>query len=259
MSDSSAIYFYLEPEDEAARDIVSRSTNEWFTESRPDGTTVLRIGFHHELKTPGQLISFGSNPRLSDVILPQGYPRRQCHFWMHPTTGELLLQDDTEDKSTILNVAGGSKYHLPDTGPRQRVLTTHLSMLIIMQSARFRLSWGPMINNYKMRLSLAQSFASALLCPTPSQPSARRGPLVHHVLHELGRGTSAIVYQTIDLTTGDHLAVKTWQHAANINEQWFSEIVKKEMQITSELSHVRTLFMAAVSPCFIANRSPSQT
>lgn len=247
MSNSSVVYFYLEPENQAARAIVSNPPNEWLRECRPDGSAVLRVGFNHEPKTRGHLLSFGSNLRLNDVILPPIYPRQQCHFWIHSNTGELLLQDDTENKSTTLSVAGGSKYHLPNNGPRQRVLTIHLNVLIKMQAAHFRLWWGPMTGqpeavktamiDFRFRQSLGQ--ASAPPYPLATSTSARRGPLIHHRLQELGRGASAVVYQTIDLTTGDHLAVKTWQPAVAVDKECFIEIVKKEMQIASQLSHVR--------------------
>ena len=267
MSDSSVVYFYLEPENQAARAIVTSSPNEWLRESRPDGSAVLRVGFNHEPKIRGQLISFGSHPLLNDVILPRSHPRQQCHFRIHPSTEELLLRDDTENKSTVLSVAGGSNYQLPNNGPRQRVLTIHLNVRIKMQAAHFRLWWGPMtsqpdavkraINDCRIRQSLGQ--ASAPTHPLASSPSVRRGPLIHHRLHELGRGASAIVYHTIDLTTGDYLAVKTWQLTAAVDKVWFTEVVKKEMQITSQLSHVRDHPRISFLSSSSANTNSSQT
>ena len=268
MSDNLIVYFYLEPENEAARKIVSISANEWFRESRPGGKDVFRVGFDHEPKTPGQLISFGSYSRLSDIVLPQNYARMQCHFWMHPGTGELLLMDDTDNKTTEVNVAGGSKYNLPKTGLRQRVVSIHSNLLLRMQAAHFRLWWGPttiqseaaktMFNNHQNRRSVAQ--ASASVYPAGFSPSARRGTLLqHHRLRELGRGTSAIVYLTVDLATGDHFAVKTWQHAADIGKEWFRAAVKREMQVSTELSHVRTPWTTALLSHFTANKNLSHT
>lgn len=266
MTDSSVVYFYLIPENEAAREIVSMSANDWFRESRPGGKDVFRVAFDHEPKNPGQLISLGSYSRLCDIVLPESYARRQCHFWIHPGTGELLLVDDTDEKTTKVDVTGGSKYRLPKTGLRQRVISIHPTVLLRMQAAHFRLWWCPTtlqsetartaFNNHQSRPSFAQAALPA--SPGAYPPSVRPGSLLqHHNLRELGRGSSAVVYLTVDLATGDYLAVKTWRHAIDRRRAGFRAAVGREIQVSMELAHVRNTGATASLQHFTANKNPS--
>ncbi len=119
-------FFYLLPQNKAATSIVSLPSNASFKHTdSSDGSVWLRIGIDHTPKCSGRLVSFGHDDSCCDILLPEGYPQKQCHFYIHPRTLEVILRDDTSDYSTILfssPTPNETRFSLPDAQPRQRVV-----------------------------------------------------------------------------------------------------------------------------------------
>jgi hypothetical protein len=77
---------------------------------------------------------------------------------------------------------------------------------------------------------------------TPRIPEQlqRAGFLEHHRHMFLGAGSYAQVHQTVDLSTGDLLAVKTISFDANkpLEEKRKKELYKREVELHSHIFHV---------------------
>lgn len=240
MSITSPAFFYLVPEDEIASQIISIPVNAPFKYTRRDGKKVFRIGADHTPKTPGQLISFGSDPACCDILMPQGSPPKQCHFFLNPRTGELLLRDDTEDGATWLTHSNPAKFSLPEGRQRQRVVpTTEEHAAVAMQSAKFDLVWS----EPKRAFAIAKANFIVRQISTGKQERIYQcGQIVHSRIRELGQGATAKVFLTIDLNTGDHLAVKTFLRQVGRTERDINNIkhfARLEIKTMSKLSHVR--------------------
>jgi hypothetical protein len=235
------IFFYLNPLDKAAAQIVSLTENAPF---KLRGKACFRIGVGHDPKNPGQLVSFGSDPACCDIILPQGYSQTQCHFFIHPGTGELLLRDDTTRGSTSLSSLDDPLdliIGLPNSQPRQRVVVnTEPEFLFKMGEASFMLMW------IDRRAALEAARTKSMITRSVAPISNRyllpeNGKIVHKPIRELGRGASATVFETLNLRTGSHLAVKKFRPIPGISrreERVLKEEYKREVRLVSQLSHV---------------------
>jgi hypothetical protein len=247
MSGSSAVYFYLVPQGTLATDIISDRANARFKHRLPSGKDVLRFGFNHTPKKNGSFVSFGSNSNCCDVLLPRDFPQMQCHFFTNRQSGELLLRDDTANEDTFLSVPGGAKFYLPDTQPRQRVLLTSEGDIVIkMQLAQFKLLWGTAREGLESAKAKYMPSNASQNLPTAIKQKENRyvrsdANIVHHHIKKLGRGVSAKVFLTTDLTTGDHLAVKEFYMPEDGDEERLKMGVRKEVDLISQLSHVRSL------------------
>jgi hypothetical protein len=240
MRSKSPVFFFLTPEDEEARQIVSSPSNAFFKHKAPNRTTGLRIGVDHVPKTPGQLLTFGTDPSACDILLPQGFPRTQCHFFIHPHTGELLLRDDTADRSTILTTRHGQDFELPNMELRQRVLLLEEATQYIrmQQTVRFRLIWG------QSTAAIYAAKTNPRIMPeraleTDQARIYENGKIVHRVIKAVGERHVAAIYLTLDLNTGDHLAVKVWDRKSEDVETDAKTYAKQEVELFSKLSHVR--------------------
>ena len=241
MRRSSPVFFFLAPESPLAHEIVYFTGNASFKHKTPDKTVGLRIGLDHIPKTPGALVSFGIDRSSCDIILPQGFALRQCLFFIHPHTGEVLLRDTTRNASTALITATGGQLNLPNIEPRQRVVLTTESIQYVQMGAtvRFRLIWGKpkeAFRSAKTKPELLPRWA----VDRPQPRICEDGKIVHKILKNIGVGYSATVFSTVDLNTGDHLAVKVYfRFDSEEKETKTKNNVLKEVELVSKLSHVR--------------------
>lgn len=239
------VFLYLDPQNQAAVQIVTLPVNARFKHTRPDKTAWLRIGIDHDPKNLGQLISFGCDSTCCDIILRPGFAQRQCHLFIHPRTGELLLRDDTTDHSTEIfgsNDPLEHKFRLPDTQPRQRVLLAVAeNVRIKMKDALFKVNWSERLrafNAAKMMPMITQSVAHSFT----RADHVESGRIVHRRVSKLGKGATATVFLTLNLKTGDQIAVKIFNKFKTIAEEMESKkYVKREVDLMSRLSHVRFL------------------
>lgn len=241
MTNTSPVFFYLAPEGEIATRILSDPVNASFKHPQPDGVDIFRIGVDHSPRTSGQLVTFGTDRSCCDIILPPGFPLKQCHFFINPRTGELLLRDDSADETTLLTHSNLPFFSLPSsTQPRQRVVpTAEHRARVTMQRARFHLIWG------SPKIAFPAAWTKSLISPNITSRDQRilqNGQLVHSRMRELGQGATAKVYLTLDLNTGDHIAVKTFSREQGKSEHrgnTVKRLARMEVRVMSKLSHVR--------------------
>lgn len=235
--------FYLVPLGQPATNIVSLPINAPFKHNASNGRVWLRVGLEHTPKKSGQLISFGSDRSRCDINLPEGCPM-QCHFFIHPRTRELLLRDDSSNSSTILFASAepaASRFSLPDAQPRQRVVLGAIqNARIRMHNALFTLGWGPSrCSALEAARTMPRFTPSGALSSNPVD-LLEGGRIVHSRMAQLGQGSSAKVFLTLNLKTGDHLAVKIFVFRRGMESKG-KEVVRKEVDMMKELSHVSYL------------------
>jgi hypothetical protein len=235
----SPVFFFLVPQDQAADDILTIGLNARFRNTDPeDGSLSLRVGLDHQPRQPGQLISFGRDRSRCDVVLPAGFSARQCHFFIHPRTGEVILRDDSINSSTSLlhlNESLTTRCALPDSQPRQRVVPhTMQEICIRMHNAVFMVFWCDKVRAFEATKTMPRFRAP--LTVVLADP-LENGQIVHQHIHGLGQGATAEVFKTLNLKTGDHLAVKIFKHAPD-NEEAIKRVVRIEVELISQLSHV---------------------
>ena len=236
------VFFYLLPQNQAAARIVSLPSNASFKHSDPsDGSAWLRVGIDHIPKSSGRLVSFGRDHSCCDILLPEGYPQKQCHFYIHPGTFEVLLRDDTVDYSTILissNTPAETRFSLPDGQPRQRVVLEAIrNAHIRMQKALFMVGWS---GTRRMAFEAARATSKFLLSGAVGSPAAdllENGRIVHRRIRRLGSGSYGKVFLTVNLKTGDHLAVKVFEFKPEVEREG-KDLVRQEVDLIKELSHV---------------------
>ena len=239
---ASPIFFYLIADSRSASRVVDIPENVMFR-LLPEKSLKyggFAIGPNHKPKLSRQFLSIGSDYQTCDILLPKGFPERQCHFFVHPVTGELLLHDDSPNNGTSLSVGGTdtSKFNLPLDKPRQRVLPQSHDRITLTfaRQLRFKLLWGSPRSAFEAienRKLMSHTVRGANRVRT-----LENGQLIHHILHPLGAGETATVYKTIDLNTGDYLAVKVYDISSKTIEEKACRNVRKEQALLSRLAHV---------------------
>jgi hypothetical protein len=234
---ASNLIFNLFPENEKAEAVVSHFRNAPFKHTNTDdGKVSLGVGIEHNPKNRGQLISFGDDPACCDIFLPDSCAR-QCHFLFHPRTCEVLLHDDSNDSSTALllpHFPEAQQFSLPDAQHRQRVLLAgHHDALICISDACFRLAWSETRNRALIEAQRMRKFAPVSTQLDPLE----NGRITHAPLEILGEGGSAMVLLTLNLKTGDYLAVKVYNSRHRV-ERAIKDGVRKEVNLIASLHHV---------------------
>ncbi len=230
------------------------------------GRRVLKVGLQTSPKVSGRLISFGRDPASNDLILPNRiFSKNQCHFYFNRSSSALILRDTSSTKSTqvrYLDLDNDSIYRLQGD-PRQRVLLTTHQIVMQIGPAQFRIIWRvPKEPSARQALEQAKAvFAQKQVAPeldltfldlqslpstayelrshyTPSVASQyqKLPKIVHEKLNLLGSGTFGTVHKTVDLNTGNLLAVKTSKHG--IDDSKYKKSLKREVEILAQLSHV---------------------
>lgn len=236
------VFFYLLPQNQAAVSIVSLPSNASFKHSEPrDGSVWLRVGIDHIPKSPGRLVSFGCDHSCCDILLPEGYPQKQCHFYIHPRTFEILLRDDTADYSTILissNTPTETRFSLPDGQPRQRVVLEAVKNAHIrMRKALFMIGWAGTRDVAFEAARATSKFSPSVALGSRAADIFENGRIVHRRISRLGTGSYGKVFLTVNLKTGDHLAVKVFEFAPEVEREG-KDLVRQEVELIKELSHV---------------------
>ena len=104
---AAKIYFLLVPSNDEAWRITNDPLNDSFRKLDAFGRPFLQIDNGHKSKSHGNLVSFGRDQSKSDVYLGNTkYSNEQCFIYIHPLSGEFILQDKSTAKSTMPEVAG---------------------------------------------------------------------------------------------------------------------------------------------------------
>lgn len=248
----------LIPRNEESLRIVQDRVNESFMRLTSAGDVVLRLPLDNISKTKGNLITFGRDQTICDIYLGSSkyYARTHCYIYIHPISGEFVLQDVSSSQSVGIGVEGGDdgRYFMQGV-PRRRVLATSKCTVIGIRQAAFQLSWcgGPIevqqakMRHAKQRGVLTRTSVERESLPPPQHNTRVRQPLhgislltriVHEPKGDLGNGTYGKVKLTVDLDSGNLLAVKQFPIRPELEKQQ-KEHVKVEVLLLSKLSHVR--------------------
>ena len=247
----------LIPRNEESLRIVQDRVNEPFMRLTGAGDVVLRVPLDNISKTKGNLITFGRDQTVCDIYLGSSkyYARTHCYIYIHPVSEEYVLQDVSSSQSVGIGVEGGEHARFCMQGtPRRRVLATSRCTVIGIKQAAFQLSWcgGPIeVQRAKMRLAkqrgdLSRTSVERESLPPPQHNTRVRYPIhgvqlltkiVHEPRGDLGNGAYGRVKLTVDLDSGDLLAVKQFPVRPELEKQQ-KEKVKVEVLLLSKLVHV---------------------
>jgi hypothetical protein len=253
-------FFWLLPRSEEACRIAEDPLNSGFQGHSPTGKLALRVPLAHTSKRPGGLICFGRDPNVCDIILGSSkyYSKVHCYFYINIESGELVLQDESSTHTTDLVVEEDDRYALQGK-PRRRVIPDSMTPIIGIHQAVFELvGYDKVLDaqeakehvarqlNYLSRTSIEKR---SLLPPahntrvsTPDLPKTVQ--LVTKVVHQprkaMGGGAYGTVRLTVDLDSGNLLAVKQFRIEPS-EEKPRKEQARKEVMILAKLEHVSEL------------------
>ena len=156
----------------------------------------------------------------------------QCSFQINPLSNEILLCDNSSNKSIDTN-GGPSVTYDPARQPRRVVIRHGVNNIFKASSSKneyvhFEIIWHP----YAVELRDQISFSRLRRDPTPVDQTIMTR---HFRTKELGSGAFGTVHPTIDIDSGDILAVKVVKFPSDpISYQ----NARREVEILSGLCHV---------------------
>lgn len=243
----------LRPTNRHAAAIVMDPMNESRRCPDPSGTSfVLRIAFDQPSKSPGILASFGRIPAINDIVLKGStYGKIQCYLTVHSKTGEILLHDKSQRRTTHLTDFTGARHwkKTPKRGviPRRGNKILHLDI----GKAFFELLLAPNLDGSFRRSSLdfvkrnpdedpfadTSSMEQFAVIPQEHDTRVRAQPeeeIFHLDVRPLGEGSFGQVTEVVDLYTGDHYAAKSIPWADNVKHYFPTEGLERKGFIRSK-------------------------
>jgi hypothetical protein len=216
MASSGPYCFRLIPQNDAAKCVVFHSRNADFSEKSE--MLSLRVALGHTPRRHGTLLTVGDSS--CDICLPgRTLPHQlQCQFRFHPETGELILRDDSPDRTTrlISEAKPSHKYSLQGR-PRQRVIVKDVRPSLYIYDIVFRLDFPGKKKEIKHDAIMKFVKRHGQQSPMHSSPTTRpqnlsKGERLPYTAAEfLGKGGFAEVFRITDLRTGDYFAMKVFR------------------------------------------------
>ncbi|KAI9848286.1 MAG: hypothetical protein M1837_000550 [Sclerophora amabilis] len=261
--DERKTLFWLIPRDlwGPAAAIVNHPLNDSYRKEI-EGVNALRIGLDMPSKVPGRLITFGRDPRCSDVILlDRATSMEQCFFFRNEKSQAILLRDTSGWGNTFLSVSTihrniRYRYWLQGN-PKQRVLLPDRKIMLVICTAIFDLIWpqssdednsvGETHRAPEQRQSAPELGWTTLISTRPrgcpyeikSTHTPELGETAriddHARLNILGQGNYGVVYRTLDLETGNVWAVKTIN--VRMDDVQFRRILRRGVDLLATLQH----------------------
>lgn len=252
--------FSLKPLNTPADTVLAHPVNSKLLSELPDGSTVLDVGFNIHSKYPGALATLGSDH--ADILVKgSDIAPIQCTFEVNWDTGFVLLRDNSIDKTT--QFFGPDAIPFQDGRPRRIVVVKGINSKFAIGgtgagSMQFELIWHGYaeetmtkiiakgwkgarrphscpIQNLKSRLASCHPKGSTLT-------SQVRMPEIRHMkIKSIGSGASAEVFKSVDVDTGELLAVKQFKAEATTveNERWVRrQFMQREVDTLRQLRHV---------------------
>lgn len=247
----------LIPLSEEALKIAIDPANRRFMQRTDRGDVVITVPMDNISKTKGNLITFGRDQNVCDIYLGENkyYGRTHCYIYIHRVSGVLILQDVSSSHSTRIEVKGERDGRFDLQGhPRRRVLTTSNVSVIGIRHAAFQLSFSgrlteaqdASVRRAKLSDHLTRTSVERMGSVPPQHMTRVQAPpygvqLLKKICHlpgrDLGRGSYGEVKLTLNLDSGDLLAVKRFMISPGA-EKHMKERAKIEVLLLSELSHV---------------------
>ncbi|KFY46045.1 hypothetical protein V495_02685 [Pseudogymnoascus sp. VKM F-4514 (FW-929)] len=234
------------------------------------GTKSLSFKTSHRSRFPGRLISFGCQPVINDVILPDDEsPTLQCSFYLL-SNGELMLEDATTGHHTRIiwedNDRQHEKYSL-EGDPRSRIIplaNPQLMQIVFGAEVSFQFKWRLSVDSETSKKKLS-SIARAIIAsnqgmtiaePRDSHPHLTRHecrtfntpnvpaefddkpPRQIHEYDTIDSGAGWECVKAVDLRTGRIWAVKGSRNPEEkvIGEPWKAAFTQ-EVETLAQLSH----------------------
>lgn len=252
------IYFSLFPINEEVIRFTNDSHNASFKKLDVNGDPCLQIGDGHTSKSRGNLVSFGRDRSTSDLYLgsSRSYSGTHCYIYIHPVSGEFVLQDKSDSKTTLEVAGDHEKRYTLQGDPRRRVLPRDRDTRIRCWNAIFKIWWhNPRFPLEQQRVCPESSIVARTTFEKQSAPPPVHETRVlppklldgvqllekidHQVRRHLGSGGFGQVSLTVNLHSGNLLAVKQISVPPE-NEKQAKEEAKKEALLISKPSHVST-------------------
>lgn len=249
----------LLPRTKEALAIACDPRHQPYFHTSPTGRRGLQISLKHKSKKPGNcLVSFGRDPRLCDIVLGTSkyYSHVHCYIHINKTSGELVLYDSSRDGSTELKMEDDEGYDLQGA-PRRRVIPAGIDGLFGIKSIRFLIKKkDDPSGTQDTRERIANSRPSDYLSHTtivrssclphehntriqPPRPKPGVQPLtkiVHRPRKFMGQGAFGSVSLTVDLDSGNLLAVKRMWIGQEYERKWKQQ-AKHEVLMLADLEH----------------------
>jgi FHA domain len=248
-------YFLLMPSNQEALRIASDPINMPFKTLGQGRESGLQIGSGYTSKCRGSLVSFGRDAHLCDIHLGNSkyYGNKHCKIYIHPVSGEFVLQDLSSTKTTFLDVDEDTKGKYALQGdPRRRVIPKQRTVRLVIKTATFELLWQNLGTQLQRRptsklTSFVRTSVERESVPPPiygtrvQQPPLPEGvqrleKIDHEPRKDIGSGAFGDVKLTVDLDSGNLLAVKQFTIPAE-SEKKEKEKVKGEVLMISKHTH----------------------
>jgi hypothetical protein len=253
-------YIYLVPLNENALDVLNLPANKGLFGYEPNShQPALALDLDGRQRDPAIVATIG-RALTHNLILPPSrhYSRHQCSFFHNRSSRELLIEDHSSSGNTCIEYSDEALSKFEFGGPlRRRVLRTTGTIRLSFYTASFSLhvnSHHHLLNDVKTLLlnkpvakDLEPSFLPLSLpatikhtrVRTPQEHAHQDQAICHYRTRELGRGLFGIVFETINVVTGDHLAVKTiCVKQEDLDEKTIKETVKSQIKNLQEIAHV---------------------
>ena len=215
--------------------------------------------------TPTPLLTLGHE---GDVKLygPE-ISRIQFQFQLHPDTREIILRDTSTHRNTkVVNTTDpASLYFSSADGIPRQVVVRHNDQIIVSvpgennQTYLFAIIWPPnkswirqalatLVQNHAHFVTRYNEIPSVSVTqyktPAPQSRCEAQGtnePWLHRKIRPLGIGTFGRVYQTVNMHTGEHFAVKVVKRGmASSSDSDLRRMANDEVNILKGLDHVST-------------------
>lgn len=260
-SPSKSVFLHLVPLNEEALEILRLPANErvlGYTPDKHELALALDIDGRH--RDPLVVATIGRD-RTHNVVLPpfQHYARNQCSFFHNRPFGELLIEDHSGARSTSIDYLeeGLEKFRLG--GPlRRRVVRYPAITRLILHNACFSLEvvlnqFVSDLKNYILNIPIPPDLEPSILplsLPPTNKHTRTAAPkehvpnqgICHFRIREIGRGLSGIVSETVNVVTGDHMAVKTiCVREKDLDEKVIKDAAKSQIDNLEKLDHVSEL------------------
>ena len=254
---SKLVFIHLVPLNEEALKILRLPANEGVLGYTPDKhQPALALDIDGRHRDPLVVATIGRD-RTHNVILPPSrlYARNQCSFFHNRSSGELLIEDHSTSRNTYIEYLeeGLEKFQLSGL-LRRRVVKCPATIRLTFHEACFSLEvfLDPLVSDLKNYIlnkptprDLEPSILALTLPPTIKH-TRTAGPkehipdqcICHFPIREIGRGLCGIVSETINVFTGDHMAVKTIVVKKDLGEKGIKDAAKSQIENLKKLDHV---------------------
>ncbi|KAI1385737.1 kinase-like protein [Hypoxylon trugodes] len=211
-------FFSLSALNERAEDCLAHEHNRHLIEDRWYKTPCIHFGNWTTTKEthPQTLARLGNDPRDSDIYvegLDVAYVN--CAFVINPKTGVILIEDRTDGKTRV--------YQNKDKTPRRdnskpghyirNAVMPGLNLVLCIgeprDPVRFGFRWNP--NALQESLNFIQNRLHGIddvIGYEGQTPAGPRTKVKHHMLERLGAGSFGEVRKTVDVHSGNFMAVK---------------------------------------------------